>query len=84
MVIVDYKTAATNDPDELTRRVDGYRLQGAAYALAVHRTTGEPVSRVCFAFLTPAGPVERDLTDLDQAIAEVEALVSAGAEHLAG
>jgi ATP-dependent exoDNAse (exonuclease V) beta subunit len=80
MVIVDYKTAATDDPAELARRVDGYRLQGGAYALAVAQTTGAPVARVCFAFLTPRGPVELDLADVDAAVAEVEALVAAGTE----
>ncbi|MEZ5181592.1 MAG: 3'-5' exonuclease [Acidimicrobiales bacterium] len=80
MVIVDYKTAATDDPAELARRVAGYRLQGGAYALAVRQTTGTPIARVCFAFLTPAGPVELDLADVDAAVAEVEALVAAGAE----
>jgi ATP-dependent helicase/nuclease subunit A len=80
LVIVDYKTAATDDPAELARRVEGYRLQGGAYALAVRQTTGERIARVCFAFLTPAGPVELDLTDVEAAIAEVDALVSAGTE----
>lgn len=82
MVIVDYKTAATADPAELLRRVDGYRLQGGSYALAVGQTTGEPVARVVFAFLTPAGAVELDLTDVDAAVGEVEALVAAGAEQV--
>ncbi|MCB1040106.1 MAG: UvrD-helicase domain-containing protein, partial [Acidimicrobiales bacterium] len=80
MVIVDYKTAATNDPAELARRVDGYRLQGGAYALAVRATTGEAVARVCFAFLTPSGAVEIDLDDVDAAVAEVESLVASGSE----
>jgi ATP-dependent exoDNAse (exonuclease V) beta subunit len=80
LVIVDYKTAATDDPAELARRVSGYRLQGGAYALAVRQTTGEAIARVCFAFLTPAGPVELDLTDVEAAIAEVEALVSTSTE----
>lgn len=82
MVVVDYKTAATNDPDELRRRVDGYRLQGGSYALAVRQTTGEPIARVCFAFLTPAGAVELDLDDIEAAIDEVETLVAAGTERV--
>ena len=41
------------DPAELDRRVEGYRLQGASYAVAVARATGEPVVRVAFLFLTP-------------------------------
>lgn len=82
MVIVDYKTAATDDPDELARRVEGYRLQGASYALVVGETTGEPIARVCFAFLTPNGAVEVDLTDIEAAIGEVNALVAAGVEQV--
>jgi hypothetical protein len=78
--VVDYKTSATADPAELDRRVAGYRFQGASYALVVGRSTGEPVVRVTFCFLTPQGAVERHLTDLDAAIEEVEAAVHAGAE----
>jgi hypothetical protein len=80
LVVVDHKTAATTDPAELDRRVLGYRLQGAAYALAVEQATGEPVVRVVFVFLTPAGAVERDLEDLAPAVADVRRLVEQGAE----
>ncbi|MEO7570930.1 MAG: PD-(D/E)XK nuclease family protein, partial [Acidimicrobiales bacterium] len=82
LVVVDHKTAATNDPAELDRRVAGYRLQGAAYAVAVGRATAEPVTRVVFVFLTPQGAIERSLTDLDAAMADVERLVAAGAEQM--
>ena len=71
---------ASADPDDLDRRVAGYRLQGAAYAVAVGRATGEPVVRVVFLFLTPHGAVERDLGDLPAAMADVERLVAEGAE----
>ena len=54
LVVVDHKVAATSDPAELDRRVEGYRLQGASYALTVAATTGEPVVRVTFVFLTPS------------------------------
>jgi ATP-dependent helicase/nuclease subunit A len=80
LVVVDYKTAATDDADELTRRVDGYRLQGASYALIVGAATGEPVARVTFLFLTPGGPIERDLEGLGDAIEEVRRLVAQGRE----
>ncbi|HEX7131793.1 MAG TPA: UvrD-helicase domain-containing protein, partial [Iamia sp.] len=80
LVVVDYKTAATADPAELDRRVAGYRLQGASYALAVGGATGEEVVRVTFCFLTPQGVVERHLDDIEAAVAEVDALVRAGAE----
>jgi ATP-dependent exoDNAse (exonuclease V) beta subunit len=83
LVVVDHKTADTTSDEELDRRVHGYRLQGAAYALAVAQATGEPVVRVTFLFLTPAGAVERDLPDLAATIAEVERLVAEGAELVA-
>ncbi len=80
LVVVDHKTAASSDPGELDRRLEGYRLQGAAYALAVARASGEPVHRVTFLFLTPEGAVERDLPDLAVAVADVERLVSGDRE----
>ncbi len=80
LVVVDYKTAATSDPDELDKRVEGYRTQGASYALTVGVTTAEPVVRVTFLFLTPDGAFERHLTDLEASVAEVRRLVTAGAE----
>jgi len=69
--VVDYKTAATSDPALLDQRVEGYRLQGASYALTVATSTDEPVSRVTFLFLTPDGAVERDLSGLDATVADV-------------
>ena len=84
LVVVDHKTAATTDPAELDRRVRGYRLQGAAYALAVgpgHRASRSSGSRSCSS--PPPGPIERDLPDLAAAMAEVERLVRAGAELVA-
>jgi ATP-dependent exoDNAse (exonuclease V) beta subunit len=80
LVVVDHKTAATSDPDELDGRVEGYRIQGASYALTVGASTAEPVSRVTFLFLTPDGAVERHLSDLDVAVSQVRQLVSAGQE----
>jgi ATP-dependent exoDNAse (exonuclease V) beta subunit len=80
LVVVDHKTAATSDPDELDRRVEGYRIQGASYALIVAATTAEPVVRVTFLFLTPDGAFERHLSDLETSMAEVRRLVSAGLE----
>jgi ATP-dependent helicase/nuclease subunit A len=84
LVVIDYKTSATSDPAELDRRVGGYRLQGASYALAVAAATGEPVVRVTFVFLTPEGAVERDLPDLTPSVEHVRALVVAGTELVVG
>jgi ATP-dependent exoDNAse (exonuclease V) beta subunit len=80
LVVVDHKTAATSDPNQLDLRVEGYRIQGASYALAVAATTAEPVVRVTFLFLTPDGAVERHLSDLDASMAEVRRLVVSGQE----
>jgi hypothetical protein len=41
----------------------------------VGATTGEPVTKVTFVFLTPAGAIELDLPDLEPAMSEVAALV---------
>lgn len=80
LVIADYKTSGSSDPSDLAERVEGYRLQGAAYALAVGATTGEQVVRVVFIFLTPSGAIEIELGDLAGAVADVERLVSQGEE----
>ena len=67
------------DLDPLVAR---YRTQGASYALAVAAATGEPVVAVVFVFLTPEGPVDRPLADLDAAVAEVRTLAEAGDDRL--
>ena len=80
LVVVDHKTSASSDADELDARVEGYRHQGASYALAVEQATGETVARVTFVFLTPDGAVERHLDRLCESMERVRELVAAGAE----
>jgi ATP-dependent helicase/nuclease subunit A len=80
LVVVDYKTSVTSDPEALDQRVEGYRSQGASYALMVAAATEEPVSRVTFLFLTPDGAIERHLSDLDGSVAQIRGLVTAGGE----
>ena len=75
LVVVDYKTASTSA--DIDRRVEGYRAQGGAYAVAVEQATGETVSRVVFVFLTPQGVVQRDLPNLGDAKAAVVKAVDA-------
>lgn len=84
LVVVDYKTSATSDSAEVDRRVEGYRLQGASYALAVSAATGEQVVRVTFVFLTRDGAIERDLPDLAASVERVHDLVVAGNEVVVG
>jgi ATP-dependent helicase/nuclease subunit A len=75
LVIVDYKTASSRD--DLDVRVEHYRGQGAAYAVAVEAATGESVAEVVFAFLTPDGPVDRQLEDLVSAKEQITARATA-------
>jgi ATP-dependent exoDNAse (exonuclease V) beta subunit len=82
LVVVDYKTGPAGVDADLAPLVERYRLQGAAYALAVTEATGEPVDEVVFVFLTPEGAVERRLPDLDAAVADVRARAAAGDESL--
>ena len=77
LVIVDYKTDSFSGEDELETKVNGYRLQGAAYALALERATSFPVLRVTFCFLDEYGASERHIEDLPAAMAEAEATASA-------
>ncbi len=76
LVVVDYKTAGA--VDDLDARAAGYRLQGAAYALALREAVGEPVAGCVFVFLTPDGAHERPVADLPAAVAEVRTLLAGG------
>ncbi len=78
LVVVDYKTSNTSDPEELERRVEAYRIQGASYAISVEAATDEPITRVTFVFLTPDRVVEAHLPMLDSAMADVRSLVASG------
>jgi ATP-dependent exoDNAse (exonuclease V) beta subunit len=57
LVVVDYKTDAVRG-DELEARLGHYRVQAAAYALAVAEATGAPVVRCVLCLLDPAGAHE--------------------------
>ena len=54
-----------------------YRVQGAAYAIAVAAATGERVDRCVFVFLSPEGAREVVIggDELERAIAEVRSLI---------
>ena len=53
LVVVDYKTDAIDDDATLAARLAHYRVQGAAYAIAVAAATGARVDRCVFVFLSP-------------------------------
>ena len=50
LVVVDYKTDDIHDDDAFKAKVERYRLQVAAYSLAVEQAIGEEVSRCVLVF----------------------------------
>jgi len=77
LVVVDYKTDGVRNDVDADEAVGRYRLQAAAYAVAVQRSLQRRVERCSFLFAGTARCLERDLADLEAATAEVEALLSA-------
>jgi ATP-dependent helicase/nuclease subunit A len=77
LVVVDWKTDRGRTPEEVDASLEKYRIQGAAYAAALIRATGRKVAEVAFVFCRDGGEpaVERTITDLADAVAEVEALL---------
>jgi ATP-dependent helicase/nuclease subunit A len=76
LVVVDYKTDRVSD-DQLDTLLSKYRVQGAAYALALETALVRPVANVVFVFARPTAAVERAVDDLPAAIAEVRRRVVA-------
>ena len=72
LVVVDYKTDDARE--EAEDAIGRYRIQGAAYALALQRATGKKIKEVIFLFPRPEPAIEAPLTNLDALIAEAEAL----------
>ena len=64
--------------DDLAARLAHYRVQGAAYAIAVAAATGERVDRCVFVFLAPGAAREVVIggDELVAAIAEVRSLIT--------
>jgi len=77
LVVVDYKTDAWADDADLDAKVARYRLQGAAYAVALEQATGETVAECVFVFLGDRDARERAVSDLPAATAEVRAALAA-------
>ncbi len=69
LVVVDYKTDVVPGEADLEAAVARYRLQGAAYALALQEALGRPVARCVFVFVQPGRARERTIDDLPAAIA---------------
>jgi ATP-dependent exoDNAse (exonuclease V) beta subunit len=78
LVVVDYKTDAV-DGDALDARLAHYRVQAAAYALAVSEAAGERVVRCILCLLRPEGALEIEVAGdaLTAGVAEVRVLAAA-------
>ena len=78
LVVVDYKTDRAPGDDELEALMAKYRIQGAAYALALEQVLGRAVARCVFVFARRgSAAVEREVADLPAVVAEIEARVRA-------
>jgi len=66
LVIVDYKTDALTSHEEIQKSMASYRLQGGAYALALKKSSGRPVTEAVF--LQPQQEVA--IEDLEGAMAD--------------
>ncbi len=75
LVVVDYKTDPVTSAEEIHQRVEEYRLQLAAYALAVEVVTGTPVTAGVLVFARSEGMVERRIEAQDLGLAEVRAIL---------
>ena len=72
LVVVDYKTDDLQAGAETA--LARYRMQGAAYALALQQATGQRVKEVIFLFPRPEPAMEVPLTDLTSLTGEAERL----------
>ncbi len=79
LVVVDYKTDTWHDDADLDAKLARYRLQGAAYAVAIESATGTPVRACVFLFLRPDRAVARPVPDLPGAMADVRGALGASA-----
>ena len=71
LVVVDYKTDVVPSEADLDAALARYRLQGAAYVLALEETLGRPVARCVFVFVRAGDVREHALENLPAAVEEV-------------
>jgi ATP-dependent exoDNAse (exonuclease V) beta subunit len=79
LVVVDYKTDRIPDRGALGAAAGTYRLQVAAYAVALESSTGRDVSRCVLVFVGAGDPMEHVLEGDDLVVARADALRVAGA-----
>ena len=83
LVVVDYKTDAVPSEEDLAAAMERYRLQGAAYAMALQETLGRPVAACRFVFVQATGAAaEQQIADLSAALNAVRAIVGGLTEKI--
>jgi ATP-dependent helicase/nuclease subunit A len=70
-VVVDYKTDRAPAAADVDAALARYTPQAAAYALAIEAVLGTPVARAVFVFARVGGAIEREVSDLADAVAQV-------------
>jgi ATP-dependent helicase/nuclease subunit A len=75
LVVVDHKTDYVGDDADVAAKVARYRLQAAAYAVALESLLGEQVVECRLVFCRDGDPIDVAVPDLSGACDEVRALV---------
>ena len=58
LVILDYKTDAVSSAQDVAKRMERYKWQGAAYAAAIEQATGQTVRATQFLFISRANDAD--------------------------
>ncbi|MEM8925243.1 MAG: PD-(D/E)XK nuclease family protein, partial [Actinomycetota bacterium] len=72
-VIIDYKTDRVDSEEAVAAKVEFYRYQAAAYAMALAHTTGRDVAECRFVFIGQNGVIEHTVEDLAEITARIVA-----------
>ncbi len=81
LVIIDWKTDAVDNDDDLKEKLTRYRLQGGAYAAALEAATGEKVARMVFVFTSRDRAISAEVPDLRAAMTDATTAASVVAQQ---
>ncbi len=76
LIVVDYKTDSARSEAEIDAKLAAYELQGASYAVALEAVTGMTVAECRFVFCRASGAIERTVSDLPAAMAQVRSVLA--------
>ena len=83
LLVVDYKTDLVTSDADIADKLDRYRVQAAAYAIALEQLTGRPVIECRFVFIGPEGVEERAVADTADARARIRSHLDAAGSRSA-